>query len=202
VTESAGQELPLFPLRSVLLPGARVALQIFEPRYLDLVSHCMKSSSGFGIVRITAGHEIILAQGGEPPATASIGTLAQIVDWDALPGGRLRITVEGGRRFRVSTRRLEPDQLMYGTVSWLADAAALPLADKYLHLQEIMSGLAEHPALARLGVTGAQADSAQLAYALAQYLPLDEDDRYAVLVEQDPLRGLEFLDHIVRDLGG
>jgi Lon protease-like protein len=197
-----GEELALFPLRSVLLPGARMALQIFEPRYLDLVSHCMKNDCGFGIVRITEGHEIILAQGSEPPATARVGTLARIVDWDALPGGRLRITIEGGRRFRVASRRLAPDRLMYGGIDWLPDAAALPLADDYVHLQEIMSGLAEHPALARLGVSGAQPDSAHLAYALAQYLPLDEDDRYAVLLEQDPLRGLEFLARIVRELGG
>ncbi|MBP8925013.1 MAG: LON peptidase substrate-binding domain-containing protein [Pseudomonadales bacterium] len=199
---TGGEELALFPLRSVLLPGARMALQIFEPRYLDLVSHCMKSDCGFGIVRITAGHELILVQGSEPPATASVGTLARIVDWDALAGGRLRITVEGGRRFRVASRRREPDLLMYGDIDWLPDAAALPLSDDFVHLQDIMCGLAEHPALSRLGVSGAQPDSAHLAYALAQYLPLDEDDRYAVLLEQDPLRGLEFLDRIVRDLGG
>ena len=35
------EELPLFPLSAVLLPGGRLPLQIFEPRYLDLVSHCM-----------------------------------------------------------------------------------------------------------------------------------------------------------------
>ena len=110
---TGGEELALFPLRSVLLPGARMALQIFEPRYLDLVSHCMKNDCGFGIVRITEGHEIILAQGSEPPATARVGTLARIVDWDALPGGRLRITIEGGRRFRVASRAARA-----GSVAW------------------------------------------------------------------------------------
>ena len=64
------EELPLFPLSAVLLPGGRLPLQIFEPRYLDLVSHCMKTDSGFGIVRITSGHEVIIAQGTTPPATA------------------------------------------------------------------------------------------------------------------------------------
>lgn len=203
--ESAAQpaeELPLFPLRSVLLPGARMALQIFEPRYLDLVSHCMKNNSGFGVVRITDGHEVLIAQGSEPPATAEVGTLAHIVDWDSLPGGRLRITVEGQRRFAVQARRVQAQQLLCGDVQWLPEPKAVALDDTYVHLQEIMAGLAEHPALARLGISSQHSDSAQLAYALAQYLPLDEDDRYAVLIEPDPLTGLAFLDRIVRELGG
>ena len=47
-----------------------------------------------------------------------------------------------------------------------------------------------------------QADVAQLAYQLAQYLPLDEADRYAVLAEEEPMQGLVYLDRIVTELGG
>lgn len=195
-------EIALFPLRAVLLPGGRIPLQIFEARYLDLVSRCMKGESRFGIVRITEGHEVILAQGGRPPAIEAVGTEAGIVDWDGLPGGRLRITVEGGRRFRVGACREAADRLLLAEVEWLPDARPVPLASDFPHLQEIMAGLAEHPALARLGVDGAPADGARLAYQLAQYLPLDEADRQAVLVQDEPLEGLAFLDRIVRELGG
>jgi len=197
-----GEMLPLFPLRSVLLPGGRLPLQIFEPRYLDLVSRCMKSDSGFGIVRITNGHEVMLAQGTQPPLTAAVGTLARIVDWDAMPAGRLCITVEGSRRFRVLHSSVQSDGLVHATVQWLADCQGVALSQDHVHLQEIMEGLAEHPALSRLGVIGRHDDGARLAYALAQYLPLEEADRYAVLVEENPLSGLEFLDRLVRDLGG
>ena len=74
--------------------------------------------------------------------------------------------------------------------------------EEYASLREIMAGLAQHPALARLGVAPAPDDGARLAYLLAQYLPLDEDDRYAVLEESDPLTGLDYLARIVRELGG
>src|SRR5512139_2403617 len=148
------EELPLFPLRTVLLPGGRIPLQIFEPRYLDLVSRCMKGDSGFGILRITEGHEVIIAQGSTPPVTAEIGTLARIVDWDALPAGRLRITVEGSRRLRVLRTRVQADGLLWGTVQWLPELVGKPLGDEHAMLLDIMSGLAGHPALARLGVTG------------------------------------------------
>lgn len=199
---SGSTELALFPLHAVLLPGGRVPLQIFEPRYLDLVSRCMKSDSGFGVVRITEGHEVIIAQGSRPPAIAEIGTLARIVDWDALPGGRLRITVEGSRRFRVAQCHSQPDHLLEAVVEWLPEAAGAVLDSEFAHLREILAGLAQHPALVRLGVDAAVTDTAQLAYLLAQYLPLDEDDRQAVLAEDDPLAGLAYLDRIVKELGG
>lgn len=195
------EELPLFPLRAVLLPAGRIPLQIFEPRYLDLVSRCMKSDSGFGVLRITEGHEVIIAQGSTPPLTAEVGTLARIVDWDALPAGRLRITVEGSRRFRVHATRVQSDGLLWGSVEWLPEAGGAPLGDEYLFLQDIMCGLAEHPALARLGVSGAWDDSVSLAWALAQYLPLEESERYAVLVEPEPLMRLARLDRLVKELG-
>jgi len=195
-------ELALFPLHAVLLPGGRVPLQLFEPRYLDLVSRCMKSGEGFGVVRITEGHEVIIAQGSGPPAIAEIGTLAHIVDWDALPLGRLRVTVEGTRRFRIGACREQPDRLLCAEVEWLPEAESESLGEGYAQLREIMAGLAEHPALARLGVDGVPADTARLAYLLAQYLPLDEADRYTVLAGQNPLEGLGFLERIVRELGG
>ena len=42
--------LPLFPLNTVLFPGCVLDLQIFEARYLDMISRCMKQGSGFGVV--------------------------------------------------------------------------------------------------------------------------------------------------------
>src|SRR5262249_26968473 len=152
--------LALFPLHAVLLPGGRIPLQIFEPRYVDLVSRCMKGECSFGVVRITHGHEVILAQGNGAPAIAAVGTLASIVDWDALPGGRLRITVQGSRRFRVGPCREQPDRLLLSTVEWLPDANPVPLDEHYAGLREILAGLAQHPALVRLGVQTAPGDGA------------------------------------------
>ena len=59
-------ELPLFPLQAVLLPGARLALRIFEPRYVDLVRDCARDGSGFGVCAIAEGSEV-----GAPPSHAA-----------------------------------------------------------------------------------------------------------------------------------
>jgi len=50
--------LPLFPLNTVLFPGCVLDLQIFEARYLDMISRCMKQGSGFGVVCIVEGDEV------------------------------------------------------------------------------------------------------------------------------------------------
>lgn len=52
-------KLPLFPLNAVLFPGCRLDLQIFEARYLDMISRCMKQGTGFGVVTIGEGREEI-----------------------------------------------------------------------------------------------------------------------------------------------
>ncbi len=53
------QHIPLFPLSKVLVPTGKMELQIFEPRYIDLIKHCMKTDTGFGIVRIEKGSEVL-----------------------------------------------------------------------------------------------------------------------------------------------
>ena len=50
-------ELPLFPLRTVLFPGGLLELKIFEARYLDLMSRCMRERAPFGVVALRSGAE-------------------------------------------------------------------------------------------------------------------------------------------------
>ena len=72
--------LPLFPLKSVLFPGGKLELRIFERRYLDLVAECARTSSGFGVCLILQGEEA-----GAPAEPAAVGTLARIIDFETLP---------------------------------------------------------------------------------------------------------------------
>ena len=81
---------PLFPLQQCLLPGQRLALQIFEPRYLRLISDCLKADRGFGVVQIHEGREV-----GQLPTIYPVGTEAVIVDWYQQPDGLLGIEIEG-----------------------------------------------------------------------------------------------------------
>ena len=50
-------EVSLFPLNTILFPGGKLALQIFEPRYLDMIKDCMKREQGFVVALIRDGNE-------------------------------------------------------------------------------------------------------------------------------------------------
>lgn len=90
-------------------------LQIFEARYLDMISRCMKQGSGFGVVCIIEGAEV----GDAASHFAAIGCEARVCDFQQRPNGLLGIRVEGGRRFRVERAQVLPDQLTIADVQWL-----------------------------------------------------------------------------------
>lgn len=99
--------LPLFPLKAVLFPDGILPLKIFETRYIDMVSECMKTGAPFGVVLIRSGQEVGLAA--EPE---TIGCLARITDWDMPELGVMNLRVQGGERFRIlATRILEGQRL-------------------------------------------------------------------------------------------
>ena len=68
---TATEPLPLFPLHTVLLPGAPLGLRVFERRYLDLVAECGRNGRGFGICMILEGEEV-----GAPATPAAFGVEA------------------------------------------------------------------------------------------------------------------------------
>ena len=89
-------QIPLFPLGTVLFPGGPLPLRIFEPRYLDMVSDCLRNDKAFGVCLIKDGREV-----GEPAQPFDVGTMAKIVDWDRTDDGLLAITALGTSRFRI-----------------------------------------------------------------------------------------------------
>jgi Lon protease-like protein len=110
-------DLPLFPLASVLFPGALLHLKVFEARYLDLVGRCLRAGTPFGVVCLASGRE---AGRGEV-RFESAGTLARIDEFDAEGTNLLRVRCTGGERFELEGEpRQQPDGL------WLADVHLLP----------------------------------------------------------------------------
>ena len=82
-------KVPLFPLSTVLYPGGPLPLRIFEPRYLDMISDCLKNDRPFGVLLIRSGSET------GPATTYEVGTLARITDWYQGSDGLLGITAVG-----------------------------------------------------------------------------------------------------------
>lgn len=96
---AAPMKLPLFPLRTVLFRDGLLALKIFEARYLDLVSRCLRERAPFGVVCLREGGEVKAAQ--SVMQLEGAGTLAHIEDVDGDQPGILHIRCRGGGRFRL-----------------------------------------------------------------------------------------------------
>src|SRR5688500_14710511 len=112
--------LPLFPLNTVLFPGGPLRLRIFEPRYLDMISHCMRESSSFGVALITEGREA-----GGSARTTHVGTTARIVDFERLEDGLLGITARGESKFSITDVKTQHDGLNIADVNLLEPEPAM-----------------------------------------------------------------------------
>ncbi|WP_296944446.1 LON peptidase substrate-binding domain-containing protein [uncultured Massilia sp.] len=106
--------IPLFPLSTVLFPDGVLPLQIFEVRYLDMISRCLTEDEPFGVVMLTHGQEVRTPEGMEQFAGA--GTLATVADTTASTPGLLQVVCRGGTRFRVMDSERRTDGL------WMAEA--------------------------------------------------------------------------------
>ena len=117
-------ELPVFPLGTVLFPGGKLPLRIFEARYIDMIRRCMRDGSAFGVCRITSGTEV-----GQPAEHEPIGCLGRIDDWDMAEPGVLQIMVRGDRRFQIGERKIAKDGLITARVELLADDRLEPVPE-------------------------------------------------------------------------
>lgn len=175
----AAPSLSLFPLRTVLFPGGRLQLRVFERRYLDLVRDCARAGSVFGVCLILDGDEA-----GTPATPAAVGTSARIVNFDTLPDGLLGITVEGEDRFHVDAVRVRDNGLIVASVRWLPAAPAQCVPPEYGLLARLLEDLLGHdddlPADARY-----LDDADWVAYRLAERLPMAGHERQGLLQRDD-----------------
>jgi uncharacterized protein len=182
-------QLPLFPLHTVLVPGAVLGLRIFEPRYLDLVRECGRNGGGFGICLLLQGDE-----DGTAAVPAAIGTLARIEDFGAGEDGLLTLQVRGIRRFRVVDTRVRDNGLAVASVQWLAPDGDDELRPEHGLLGELLRRILEQVGDARAQPSPAQLDDAAwVGWRLAELLPLEDVQRQALLQEDDPHARLDQL---------
>lgn len=126
-------ELRLFPLAEVVLfPGMTLPLQVFEPRYRQLVAECVQGNEPFGVALIREGDEV-----GGPAVPRDIGTTARIKSAAAGADGQLHLVTVGGRRFRILVLHHDRPYL-WGDVEYPPDeAATVPPA----HIVQAREGL-------------------------------------------------------------
>jgi Lon protease-like protein len=116
-------ELPLFPLQSVLFPGAQLTLRVFEVRYLDLVSRCLREQQPFGAICLRQGSEVRISAD-DAVLLETTGVLAKLEEVDAEQAGVLRVRCLGTRRFEIDEPLQQPDGL-WTARAWMIDDDAV-----------------------------------------------------------------------------
>ena len=96
--EALPEEFPVFPLSvALLLPGGRLPLNIFEPRYLALVEDSLASGRLFGMVQ----PDKRLARGDTGPGLYRTGCLGRLSAFSETDDGRYLITLTGLIRYSI-----------------------------------------------------------------------------------------------------
>lgn len=191
--------MPLFPLSTVMFPGARIPLQIFEPRYMDMVKNCMRDGTPFGIVNLVVGSEVA-SRFSDLPSFEAVGCAVNIVDWSALPHGRLGIVVEGVQKIQVLEARRDKSNLNIGEVIYLPEEEDCQLPEEFLPMWELLDTLQEHEAIQRLMLNIDSRSAISVANHLSALLPIDDDQKQALLEQTNPLDRLELLAQFVSQL--
>jgi len=184
--------IPIFPLRTVLFPGGPLQLRIFERRYLDMVSYCMRESSPFGVCLIQEGNEA-----GVAATPHAVGTLAAIVDWNQQPDGLLGLTALGGDRFRLVTTDVGENQLLWGEIERLPTPAGPRLPDQPKELLRLIDHIMGLEDLGYQHCARDDTDALWLSCRLAEILPISATDKQALLCLDDSVERLRAISQLV-----
>ncbi|NQY56884.1 MAG: LON peptidase substrate-binding domain-containing protein [Ilumatobacteraceae bacterium] len=195
--------MPMFPLGSPLLPGGVLPLHVFEPRYRQMVIDCLQADGEpeFGQALITHGRE---AGGGDQ--RSMIGTLARMVNIEALDEGRYALIAVGMQRIRVNAWLPDDPYPLADVDPWPEEDADVDGLDERVAgaLDRVRSTLA---LAAELGEFDADADDIEIAddpvvatYHLGTLAPIGAADRYRLLAAPGPTARLDELDSILDDV--
>ncbi|MEO8523975.1 MAG: LON peptidase substrate-binding domain-containing protein [Caldimonas sp.] len=191
--------LPLFPLQTVLFPDGLLELKIFEIRYLDLMSRCMREQRPFGVVALKTGIERRVPN--ESVALYEVGTLAELIEVDSTEANILLVRCRGTQRFVLGATRQEADGLWLGEATGMADDPAV--APGAAHGNAVKS-LAD--AIRALEAQGAHPFLAPhrfdnvgwVANRWCEILPLPLEAKQHLMTLVDPAARLDIVDSLMR----
>lgn len=192
--------LALFPLGSVLLPDGLLVLRIFEARYLDLISDCLRTGRGFGVVTLTQGGEV--RQPDTPVRFEPQGCLAELIECDSAQPGLLHVRCRGTRRFELAADAVQgPNGLWQAPVRWLAPDEPLVPPEEFttaiVALQRTIANLKlqqQTPFLEPYRFV----EAGWVANRWCELLPLPARLRVGLMALQDPIARLRLVDSFLR----
>lgn len=185
------EDLPIFPLRTILFPGSKLPLRIFEPRYIDMVSRSMREDSEFGIILSRESTDPKMFE------TYDTGTLAKIIDWDQGGDGLLGITTLGTQKFRLKELNKQEDGLNIGSIERIEKEGDYKPLKEFTHLVELLQAILDDVNI--YDDDEKRFDSASwISYRFAEILPLRIEDKQKCLEIDDPIIRLNFLEPLIK----
>jgi Lon protease-like protein len=196
--------LPLFPLSTVLFPDGVLPLQIFEARYLDMISRCLTEDVDFGVVLLTHGQEVRSPVVQERFMVS--GTLASVQDTTASTPGLLQVVCRGGSRFQLVSAVRRANGL------WMAEAELVE-DDHEVRIPSELQGAADalDRVLASLHDVPQHRWPVQPPFRLddcgwvsnrwCELLPLPNQQKHNMLMLDNPLIRLELLHDVLDEHG-
>ena len=185
------EDLPIFPLRTILFPDSKLPLRIFEPRYIDMVTRCMRELSEFGIILSRESTDPKMFE------TYDTGTLAKIIDWDQGEDGLLGITTIGTQKFRLKGLNKQEDGLNIGAIERIEREGDYKPTKEFKHLVELLQAILDDINI--YGDDDKNFDcAAWISYRFAEILPLRIEDKQKCLEIDDPIIRLNFLEPLIK----
>ena len=191
---------PVFPLSINVLPGAYLPLQIFEPRYLDMVKTSLAKEEGFCIA-LTKDEGPISVKGF--PNHYDVGTYVEIVDFNQLQNGLLGITVKGLNKVQISDRWKQDDELLIAKITNIKEIGEdLSEEPSYKEIWGMLVEISNHPEIKKLNLEIDLKNAVNVSYILGSLLPLTPLEKQIMLECESSKEKLDYLKSIIKKLGG
>lgn len=211
------QQLPLFPLQTVLFPGGWMPLRIFEVRYLDMIGRCHKAGAPFGVVALSEGSEVRRMDPGAKPsgdgfaheAFYPVGTLAHIEQIERPQAGLMVIHCRGSQRFEIESRQQLPHGLWTADVTLLPGDTPVPVPDDLGStrdaLERLLHNLLDREPEARNNLPLQEPyqweDSGWVANRWLELLPLETELKQRLMSLDSPVLRLELVSDLLDRMG-
>jgi len=198
--------MPMFPLGSVLLPGAVLPLHVFEQRYRVLVRDCLAADDHeFGVTMIERGSEV-----GGGDQRMSVGTIARMIQVAELTDGRYALVCVGTRRIRVKQWLPDDPYPIADVEDWPDEdapgddgpsmALAAQLNDAESRVRRVAALATELGDSCVDGTSTISDDPLLATYHLAAIAPIGPADTYRLLCAESPMQRLAILDDVLDDV--
>jgi Lon protease-like protein len=189
-------DLPIFPLNTVLFPGGVLPLRVFETRYVDMTRECMKGNHPFGVCLIREGGEV-----GQPAVPEDVGTLASITDFDMTDPGVLGLKTRGGKRIRILERTVSRQGLVRARVEVLEPEEDAPVPSEFASCVRIVTLVIADQAAGTFAEPYEFESASWVGYRLSEILPVPLKAKQKLLELEGGVARLQVLHKFLEQRG-